>query len=330
MSILYSCSITVVTLAFLLACPAYADSGGVSQSNGAEVLTDSASRETMTDRPEHDIEVTEQMASYSRIRNIWRFVSFGVHIAILGLIAFSGLAARLRDWVAKIRPGFLSLWVFTALILAVDYLLYLPFTVYRGFVVESNYGFLNLSFFGWWGESLLGLLVRVCVAIIPVWLLYQCLKRFRRWWLVFTGLLAPVIVFSIVLSPIIVSPLFNDFVPLQDKQVESEIRSLAECAGIGDADIFEVNASKQSSRINAYVTGLFGSKRIVLYDTLLDKFTLDEVKSVMAHEIGHYVMHHVWLGTSIAVTYLGLLFWLLSRWAPKVIGRQSGRLRLPI
>ncbi|MFH1687501.1 MAG: M48 family metallopeptidase [bacterium] len=270
----------------------------------------------------------ERLVSYSQLRNIWRFVSLAGKVLILGLIAFSGWAARLRDWVGRIRPKFFALWAFVTLLIALDYLLYLPFAIYRGFWVETGHGFLNQTFLGWWRDDLLGLLVEIVVAIVPIWLLYFCLERFRRWWLVFTGLLAPVIIFAIVLAPVVISPLFNDFMPLQDKHIESEIQSLADRAGIAGADIFEVNASKQSSKVNAYVTGLFGSKRIVLYDTLLDQFTLDEAKFVMAHEMGHYVKHHIWWGTLIAVVYLGLLFWLISRWAPTIIRRWSGRLRL--
>lgn len=324
MRILILCRGIVIALALILSLAAFAGSSPVDQATEVDSIV--LASDAAIDRVEQDAEAAQRLASYSRIRNVWRFVSFATHVLILGFLAFSGLAARLRDWTRKVGPKFLALWTFTTLLITANYLLYLPFAIYRGFVVESDFGFLNLSFFGWWGDSLLGLLVKIGVAIVPVWLLYQCLERFRRWWLAFTSLLAPVIVFAIVLTPVIISPLFNDFIPLQDKQIESAVQLLAERAGIGDADIFEVNASRQSSRVNAYVTGLFGSKRIVLYDTLLEEFTLDEIRFIMAHEIGHYVKHHVWWGTLVAIVYLGLLFWLLSHWGPLIIGRWSGRL----
>ncbi len=101
--------------------------------------------------------------------------------------------------------------------------------------------------------------------------------------------------------------------------------ALASEAGIEGADVFQVNASKQSSRINAYVTGLFGSKRIVLYDNMLDNFTIDEIRFVMAHEMGHYVKNHVWWGTLLTILFIGFLLWLINRLIHPVINKFKGR-----
>ena len=119
--------------------------------------------------------------------------------------------------------------------------------------------------------------------------------------------------------------MFNDFVPLEDKQLESEIVTLAEKGGIGDADIFQVDGSRQSSKLNAYVTGLFGSKRIVLYDTLIRNFSLDEIKFVMAHEMGHYVKHHLWWGLLVTVLFTLGALWLMDKTIHPVIRRFKNR-----
>ena len=135
----------------------------------------------------------------------------------------------------------------------------------------------------------------------------------------------PFVVMIVVIVPVVVSPLFNEFGPLQDKQLEAEILTLAEQAGIEGADLFEVDASKQSSKINAYVTGLFGTKRIVLYDTLIKYFTLDEIKFVMAHEMGHYTMNHVWQGVGLSILFIMFSFWLMNRLIHSVIARFRNR-----
>ena len=267
----------------------------------------------------------EKLYSYANFVNIWRFVSFGVGIAVLALILFTGLSARLRTWAQKIPLKFFALWVFVILFLLVDYALNLPFSIYRGYVVESSYGFLNQTFLEWWGEDLLGLGISLVLAIIPVWFLYWLINRTRAWWVWFSVGAIPMAVLLIVIAPVFISPLFNDFTPLEDKQLEERILSLADRAGIEGSDVFQVNASKQSSKINAYVTGLFGTKRIVLYDTLIKNFTSAEIEFVMGHEMGHYVMDHLWWGLGLAILLILFSLWFTNKTIHAVIRRFRHR-----
>ena len=266
-----------------------------------------------------------KLAAYSEFRNIWRFVSYARDIGILLLILFAGWSAKLRDLASKIKPKFLAIWLFLVLYLLLDYVLSLPFSIYRGFIVESDFGFMNQTFVEWWGEGLLSLLISMIIGIIPVWSLYWVIGKFKRWWLVFSIGAIPFAILMIVIVPVVISPLFNDFEPIKDKAVEAELLTLASEAGIEDADVFQVNASKQSSKINAYVTGLLGSKRIVLYDTMINNFTLDEIRFVMAHEMGHYVKNHVWWGTLMTIAYICFLLWLMNRLIHPVIKRFRDR-----
>jgi STE24 endopeptidase len=116
----------------------------------------------------------------------------------------------------------------------------------------------------------------------------------------------------VVVAPVVISPLFNNFEPLQDQALKQDIQKLAQSDGVEGSDIFQVDASRQSSKINAYVTGLFATKRIVLYDTLIKNFTRDEIMFVMAHEMGHYVMNHVWWGVLAGIVLLCLALWLID------------------
>jgi Zn-dependent protease with chaperone function len=308
---------------------AFADSTGVAPdttaidavSEAVSMIFDESGEQLYPMSPER----YEQLVAYSQFNGIWRFVSFALGLLSLAVILFTGLSARLRIWAAGIRPKFFAMWVFVVLFLLADYLLSLPFAIYRGFIVESDYGFINQTFMQWWGEDLLGLLITAAFMIIPVWFFYVMVNKFRRWWLWFSLGAIPFVVAAAVIIPVVISPMFNEFGPLQDKQLEAEILALAEQAGIEGADVFEVDASKQSSKINAYVTGLFGTKRIVLYDTLIKNFTLDEIKFVMAHEMGHYNMNHVWQGVGLAILFMIFAFWLTNRLIHLVIDRFKSR-----
>lgn len=270
-------------------------------------------------------ERAQQLHSYSQFTNIWRFVSFFVGIGSLLLILFSGLSARFRTWAQIGRKKLFVYWIFVILILLTDYLINLPFSIYRSFFVEHEYGFSNQTFGQWFGEDLLNLGITALIAIVPMAFFYWLVGRFRRWWLWFSIGMFPVMVFFVVIAPVFISPLFNDYTPLQDKQLETRILTLADKAGIQGSDVFEVNASKQSSKVNAYVTGLFGTKRIVLYDTLIKNFSYNEIGFVMGHEMGHYVMNHVWWGLSLAILFVALALWLTNRTIRPVIRKFSGR-----
>jgi len=268
-----------------------------------------------------------KLISYSRFNNIWRFVSFFISLGVLALILFTGVSARMRRWAERVGLRFFGVWLFWAMFSIVDYLLNLPFVIYRGFIVENNYGFVNQTFTQWWGENLLGLVIGIVIGIVPVWFFYWLVARMKRWWLAFSIGAIPFAVLMIVIVPVVVSPLFNKFEPLKDKQLETEILALAESAGIEGSDVFQVDGSKQSTKISAYVTGLFGSKRIVLYDTMIDNFTTDEIRFVMGHEMGHYLMHHIWWGLGIAILFILFALWLMDKTINPVIRRFRNRFR---
>ncbi len=155
-----------------------------------------------------------KLIQYSHFRNIWRLVAYSRDIGILLLILFAGWSAKLRDLALKVKPRFLAVWVFLILFLSLDYLLSLPFSVYRGFIVESDFGFMNQTFLDWWGEGLLSLLISMIIGIIPVWSLYWVIGKFKRWWLVYSLGAIPFAVLMIVIVPVVISPMFNDFEPL--------------------------------------------------------------------------------------------------------------------
>jgi Zn-dependent protease with chaperone function len=212
------------------------------------------------------------------------------------LILFSGFSARLRDWAqGAVRGWFPVVAVYTLLYLVTVYLLDLPLSWYQGFVRQHEFGLSNQSLGQWFGDSLKALLVMLVIGVATIWVPYLLLRRSpRRWWL-YTGLAAvPFLLLVLLIQPVLIAPLFDDFGPMQDKALEAEILALAERAGIDGGRVFEVNKSADTETVNAYVGGLFGTQRIVLWDTLLAKLDRDQVLVVMGHEMGHYVLGHVW------------------------------------
>jgi len=217
-----------------IASAALADSTGVTVdtvatdtvAETASVIIDESGEQLYPMLPERH----EKLVAYSQFNSIWRFVSFFIGLAILALILFTGLSARFRDWTSGIRIKFFAVWAFVVLFLLADYILNLPFAIYRSFVVESDYGFMNQTFMEWWGEDLLGLLITAVIMIVPVWFFYRLVNKFRRWWLWFSLGAIPFIVLMVVIVPVLISPLFNEFGPLEDQRLRHRsVRDQTDC-----------------------------------------------------------------------------------------------------
>lgn len=268
-----------------------------------------------------------QLIDYSKFKDVWRFISFFISLGIFAIFLFTGLSAKIRNWAMVAKKKYLVVLLYVAIFLGIYYLIDLPFNIYRGYIIESNFGFMNQSFLDWWSEGLLSLGISILVGSIPAYFVYMVIEKYKRWWLWFALGAIPFMVVILIVWPIFISPLFNDFVSLEDQQLKSELLTLAEQAGIEGSDVYQVNASKQSTKINAYVTGLFGSKRIVLYDTMIDSFTKDEIRFVMGHEMGHYVMNHMWIGLGVAVLMIAFLLWLANLFIHKIIRKFADRFK---
>ncbi len=212
------------------------------------------------------------------------------------LVLFTGFSARLRNWARAIgRKWFFVIAVYVALYFVVEYVLDFPLSYYLGFVRQHEYGLSNQSFEQWFGDSLKALMVAVVMGILFLWVPYLLLKKSpRRWWLYTSVAAVPFLALVMLIQPILIAPLFDDFGPMKDKALEAEILQLADRAGIDGGRVFEVNKSEDTEAMNAYVGGLLDTKRIVLWDTLLHKLDRQQVLAVMGHEMGHYVLGHIW------------------------------------
>jgi Zn-dependent protease with chaperone function len=197
---------------------------------------------------------------------------------------------------------------------------------YLGFVREHAYGLSTQSLERWSSNELKELAVEMIGGFLLLWIPFFVIARSpRRWWLYTTLLTVPFEFFVMLVAPIWIDPLFNDYGPMKNRALEQRIDALAERAGISGSRIFEVNKSVDTKALNAYVKGFMGTKRIVLYDTLLAKLDEPEVLAVMGHEMGHYALGHI--TRSILLSALAVLVslfvvdragrWLTRRWAPR-------------
>ena len=217
-------------------------------------------------------------------------------LLVPALILFTGFSARLRNWASAIgRKWFFIIGVYVTFYFVIEYALDLPLSYYAGFVRQHEYGLSNQSFEQWFGDSLKTLMVTVVISVLFLWLPYLLLKKSpRRWWFYTSMATVPFLALVMLVQPILIAPLFDDFGPMKNKALEAEILQLAERAGIDGGRVFEVNKSEDTEAMNAYVGGLLGTKRIVLWDTLLNKLDRQQVLAVMGHEMGHYVLGHIW------------------------------------
>jgi Zn-dependent protease with chaperone function len=273
-------------------------------------------------------EPTAQAMEYYRTGNwLWVFNRLWA-LVVPGLLAFSGFSARLRDLARRIGRGwFLAVGLYMIMFLAILYAIDLPLSYYQGFVRQHAYGLSNQTIGRWLRNSVVRLAADMVVAFALVWVPYLVLARSpRRWWLYLAILSVPFLFATMLVVPIVYDPLFNEFGPMKDKKLEGSILALAERAGIDGSRVFEVNKSADTNAVNAYVTGFWQSKRIVLWDTLIKKLSEPEILVVMGHEMGHYALGHVVRSIlmSSIVILAGLFFvdrlgrWLIARYGDRL------------
>jgi Zn-dependent protease with chaperone function len=269
----------------------------------------------------------EKAVAYSRAGYTLYFVSYFVSIAVLLLLLRLGVAAKFRDFAERVTGRrWLQAFVFVPLLFVTSDIFDLPIRVYwhsLSLRYEQSVQHWGSWFLDWAKEELVGTLF----ALILVLILFAVIRRSpRRWWLYFWFAALPILLGIIFINPLIIDPLFHKFEPLDKEhpQLVDAIQKLTAHAGvpIPRDRIFLMRASEKSNEINAYVTGLGASKRVVVWDTTLQKTSNDEALFIIGHELGHYVLGHVWkgflFGAAALLVALYLIFrglhWLLGRW----------------
>ena len=254
---------------------------------------------------------------------LWNFL---LNAAILLLLLEIGVAARLGDF-AERKTGSKSLQVvlFAVPFLLLHALLSFPLTVYERFFREHAYGLSTQTFSGWFGEQMLALGVSILGLVVLLVVIYAVIRRAPRiWWLWGTGVAIAFLMLVMLIAPVYIAPLFNTYKPLTDPAINKPILAMAQANEIPVSQVFQYDASRQTNRVSANVSGFLGTTRISLNDNLLKQCTLPEIRQVMAHEIGHYVLHHS-LGLVIFNGLFALLAFAVARFAFDAAVRRRGQ-----
>ena len=234
---------------------------------------------------------------------LWNFL---MSAAISIFLLASRISARLRDWAERMtRFKFLQVILYAIPALFLIFILGFPLHYYENFVREHAYGMANQNFAQWIGEQVKFLVVNLIVTSLLLVGLYSVFRRAPRTWWVWGTVVAIIFtVLGIMLSPVYIEPLFNKYKPLEDQSISEPILAMARANQIPVTQVFEVDASRQTKRVSANVAGFMGTTRIALNDNLLKRCTLPEIREVMAHEMGHYILNHSFK----LVTYFSFFF----------------------
>jgi Zn-dependent protease with chaperone function len=273
-------------------------------------------------------EPSEKAVRFYRSGVAWWLAGEAWSWFVPALVLFTGFSGWLGRQAKRIgRWEMPATFVFVLLYFLVAYVLSFPLNYFREYVRLHDYGQSNQTFARWLDHSLKGTLVDVVVYGTTFMVLRALIRRSpRRWWIYCSLFVGVVVFFMAFIQPIWIAPLFNHFGPMKDKKLEADIVALAQRAGVEDARIYEVDMSADTTAFDAYVAGLGSTRRIVLWDTMLAKADRDELRGVMAHEMGHYVLRHVPVSCLlIALTYAGT-GWLVFRLGNRIISKSKKRL----
>jgi Zn-dependent protease with chaperone function len=257
---------------------------------------------------------------------LWAFI-YGLGTA--AFLLWSGISRRLRELARRISPRpWLYTWAYAIFFVLAQFALNLPWSIYADFVREHQYGLATQDFGGWFGDALKTLVVSAIVLPLLLIAIYAAVRRAgARWWIWASGIGFVFALFAMTFAPVFVDPLFNDYKPLREGAIREAVLSLARANMIPTNNVVEFDASRQTTRVSANVSGFAGTTRVALNDNLLNKTSLPEIKAVLGHEMGHYVLNHGFRGAiyfSLLITFGFWFTYRLSDWALARWGKQLG------
>lgn len=215
-------------------------------------------------------------------------------LGVAAILLFGLISARIRDRVESVtRRPWLQTMLYAVAWITLTALMTLPLSLYQDWYREHQYGLSNLTLTAWLLEQVKGWLISVVLGSVALAVIYAFVRRKRgNWWLPASVISVLFLLFLNFIGPVFLAPIFNDYKPLSAGPVRDTILSLTRANGVPATEVFWFDASKQTTRISANVSGLFNTMRISLNDNLLSNTSIPEIKAVMAHEVGHYVLNH--------------------------------------
>jgi len=252
---------------------------------------------------------------YEKTKTRFGFISSTFSLVVILIVLFTGSFALLNNWVLTItsHPVWSALLFFGAITILSD-ILNLPFSYYRVFIIEENFGFNRMNLKTFFLDKLkgylLGGLLGGSMLYLFIWL-YGAAGT--NWWLYAWIAFSVVMLFMTMFYASLIVPLFNKLTPLPDGELRNAIESYCSKVGFKLKDLFVMDGSKRSSKANAFFSGLGSKKRIVLFDTLINNHTNNELVAVLAHEIGHYKKKHTRLSFILTILQTGIMLFIFSK-----------------
>jgi STE24 endopeptidase len=247
--------------------------------------------------------------------------------AIMLLLLNLRWSAKMRDLAARItRFRWLQTLLYWVQYLVITTILGFPLEFYESYVREHKYGMATQTFGPWMGDELKGFLVSLVLGAITVVVLFAIVRRLARtWWIWGAAATLVLTTIGIAIAPIYITPIFNKVQRLNDPKVTVPILRMAHANGIPANDVYEIDASRQTTRMSANVSGFGNTMRITLNDNLLRRGSPEEIQAVMGHEMGHYVLNHIpkdilFLAIIDVLSFVYLFYglqWALARWGDR-------------
>lgn len=251
-------------------------------------------------------------------------------LVIAWIFLGTGLSRKMRDIGRRVshRPWLVTM-IYAAQWVLIGTLLALPLTIYQEFFREHAYGLATQTFGAWSVDQLKGLAIALIIMPAVIALLYAAVRKTgERWWIWASGGAFVLILFFMMIAPVLLAPLFNDYKPLRQGEVREEVLSLARANMIPTDNVVEFDASKQTTRISANVAGFLGTTRVALNDNLLDRTSKPEILAVLGHEMGHFVLNHGLRLVIYVTLVLALGLWVVHRLFDRALARWGARFGL--
>lgn len=247
---------------------------------------------------------------YNRLKLIFSICEFIIGLAFLLIVIFTNLSISLENWIRNFASNdYLVLIIFVVILGLAESIILFPLSFASGYIIEHEFNLTNQKFGSWLWEKAKGMLISLPLALLVLVIFYAVLKNYpNNWWLIMGTIL---LLFSVILSrlaPILIFPLFYKFDKLKDEELAKKVSMLCENVKMDVKGVYQFNLSKTTKKGNAAFTGLGKSRRVILGDTLLENMTHNEILGVLAHELGHFKLKHIWksIALGIVTTYVGL------------------------
>lgn len=261
---------------------------------------------------------------YSRIKDLLYFLATPFEWLIVVFFLLSSVSNAIeKNLKVKISKRWLQITLYYLSFSLFVFICTLPFEIIH-FLVSKMYNVSVQHFIAWTIDELIDFFIQFIIMVITVQVLLYLLRKWKnKWWIVGWGVTIPFTLFLTFIQPVVLDPIYHDFKPISDKNLEDKILLMADEAGIPITNVYEVEMSDETNALNAYVNGIGSNARIVLWDTILERLTDDEILFIMAHEISHYVHHHIYWGIAFGIMMSFIGFYLIHVILNKISHRYS-------